>query len=65
MNLREWVIEFFISSQLLMMMMMLLLLLCLLKPVDLTIIEGLLRRQIVAVESYLVCGQGDQIWNKK
>ena len=61
MNLREWVIEFFISSQLLMM----LLLLCLLKPVDLTIIEGLLRRQIVAVESYLVCGQGDQIWNKK
>ena len=63
MNLREWVIEFFISSQLLMMMM--LLLLCLLKPVDLTIIEGLLRRQIVAVESYLVCGQGDQIWNKK
>ena len=63
MNLREWVIEFFISSQLL--MMMLLLLLCLLKPVDLTIIEGLLRRQIVAVESYLVCGQGDQIWNKK
>ena len=62
MNLREWVIEFFISSQLLMMM---LLLLCLLKPVDLTIIEGLLRRQIVAVESYLVCGQGDQIWNKK
>ena len=62
MNLREWVIEFFISSQLLLMM---LLLLCLLKPVDLTIIEGLLRRQIVAVESYLVCGQGDQIWNKK